>query len=352
MADLQFEPGDAPCVRDLLLQHFRDEDLEVEGKLGRCLSNGKFKAGVSEEQFMLLEGELATKGVPLLGLPPRAGLPHCEKTLDRFYGSSAVDIEGPPRRKRRWAEEFRLSYACDISGNPQNEPFETLQKCRLADCHVASTGSLTGPRDLSLATAVSIGLRVSFSQETAAPKGVATAEGSTLIYERRKERRTWEAPLWQVALTRVSAECRDAFEVEVELRMEAVRPRLEAAISRGDEALRITRELVAALRALTSLVAAAPAGQKRRRTEDFRAAEPELRSALDAPEVVAELCRRMREGRRALHQAKQYLCDVLRARCSTVDEAALYRFAGQHVARALLRQRSVADLKQECTQHA
>jgi hypothetical protein len=186
---------------------------------------------------------------------------------------------------------------------------------------------------------------VSFSRETELPK---VALVSAVIYERLKRRRTWEAHLWRIALTHVTDDDgREAFEVEVELRMKAVRARLEEAGAghTADEALLVTRELVAVLRRLATWASEVPcpaAVRKRRRIEVARAADPYLREAMEAPEVVSELHRRVSAGREALHEAKEELCRALRSRCpaGTVDDAALLRFAGQQVARALRKVRA------------
>merc|ERR1719253_770888 len=144
---------------------------------------------------------------------------------------------------------------------------------------------------------------------------------SAAIYERLKRRRTWEAQLYNIALTHVTDDDdREAFEVEVELHMKAVRDRLEAAgVERtADEALLVTRELVAVLRRLAAWASEAPcpaAARKRRRIEEARAADPYLRKAMEAPEVISELHRRVSAGREALHEAKEELCRALRSRC-------------------------------------
>merc|ERR1711972_94466 len=123
-----------------------------------------------------------------------------------------------------------------------------------------------------------VDIRVSFNREVALPYGVAAAGGiaeGEVVYERRKRRRTWEAPLWRIALTHVTTAKEEACEVEVELRMEAVRPLLEASARQEEEALRITRELVAALRTMASWVAgveSAPSLRKRQRLEAVAAA--------------------------------------------------------------------------------
>merc|ERR1712178_668741 len=189
----------------------------------------------------------------------------------------------------------------------------------------------------STAGAYPVSLRVSFSRETELPKA---AVPSAVIYERLKRRRTWEASLWKIVLTHVTDDDgREAFEVEVELCMPAVRARLEAGCP-ADEALLVTRELVAVLRRLALWASEVPcpsAARKRRRLEEARAADPYLRKAMEAPEVSADLHRRVSAGKEALHEAKEELCRALRARCpaGVVEEAALLRFAGQQVARDL-----------------
>merc|ERR1719277_1557567 len=125
--------------------------------------------------------------------------------------------------------------------------------------------------------------------------------------------------------------------------MEVVRPRLEVAASPADEALSITRELVAALRNLAGWAAEIPLARKRKRTEDFQAVDLALKAALEEPEIDAELRRCICEGKESLHRAKHYLCGILRVRLSSVDEVALHRFAGRQVARVLQRQRSGTD---------
>jgi len=369
MTGTSLESGDAPCVRDLLLEHFREPDLEVEGKLGRR-SKHKFTAGVSAEQFCALEARLTTaSSSSFLGVVSAGGsrpadgslLPIVEVTLDRFYAPPPSEGEGSPPFGRchsggrcGFRPLVRSSFACDETGQPQGSPFEVLHKGRLADCRVATALADSLPR------AALVDLRVSFSRETAVhPERVGGADGGSLVCERLKRRRSWGGSLWRVSLTRVTTtkavaaagaavgggESREheSFEAEVELRMEVVRARLEAAAHPADEALLATRELVSALRLLASWAAEVPVTRKRRRIENLRAAEPLLAAALEAPDVKAELHRCVCEGRGALHEAKRYVCEVLRARCSsTVDEGTLYRYAGQQVARARLRhQRSV-----------
>lgn len=232
---------------------------------------------------------------------------------------------------------------------PTQPPFEVLRKTRLSDCYVAcgfsgrASSSKSRPPPSSASCPVS--LRVSFSRETELSPTAVPASGT--IYERLKRRRTWQARLWDIALTHViTGDGRETFEVEVELRMQAVQARLEAAEAASgcpgaaDEALRVTREFVSALRRLASRsseVLASSVLRKRRRIEEAQAADPYLRKAMEAPEVVSELHRRVSAGREALHEAKEELCRALRARCppGTVEEAALLRFAGQQVARAL-----------------
>jgi len=333
-AMLSLEPGDAPSVRDLLLEHFRNPALEVEGKLGRRAKD-KFNAGVSAEQFAALEARLR-KGSPCLGLPPGSHLQEPEVTIDRFFALEVADAGTKCSGRARGCERaptVRSSFACDDSGCPLDEPIEVLNKTRLSDCHIGRpSGDAAPPPDCL------VDLRVSFSLETVVPQDIAA--GAALIYERRKRRRTFEAKLWRIQLTHVTVGQREAFEVEVELRMEIVRPRLEAAASQADEALRITRELVAALRKLAGWAAEIPLARKRKRTEDFQAVDLALRAALEEPEVDAELRRCICEGKEAPHRAKHYLCGILRVRLSSVDEAALHRFAGRQVARVLQRQRS------------
>jgi len=387
------EPGDAPCVRDLLLEHFRGTDVEVEGKLGRW-SKDRFTAGVSAQQFALLEARLqdmaadsiteappsTTSGTEvagdtdagaLLGLiaMPRGGGPEVEVTLDRFHilefevggrgaaGSPAVgaamrigELRGG-RRKSRAPPTVRASFACDAASpstapRPASEPYEVLRKSRLSDCYVAcapgdrASGSQPqAPSGVGVATCP-VSLRVSFSRETELPR---LAVPSAVIYERLKRRRIWEAQLWQIALTHVTDDDgREAFEVEVELHMKAVLARLDAESpgrSIADEALLVTRELVAVLRRLAAWASEVPCAavtRKRRRLEEAQAADPYLREAMQAPGVVSDLQRRVSEGKEALHEAKEALCKALREHCpaGAVEEVALQRFAGQQVARA------------------
>eukprot|EP00747_Dinoflagellata_sp_TGD_P060319 gnl/TRDRNA2_/TRDRNA2_151971_c0_seq1.p1 gnl/TRDRNA2_/TRDRNA2_151971_c0~~gnl/TRDRNA2_/TRDRNA2_151971_c0_seq1.p1 ORF type:complete len:426 (+),score=67.89 gnl/TRDRNA2_/TRDRNA2_151971_c0_seq1:132-1280(+) len=329
--------GDVPCVRDLLIQHFEDPDLEVEGKLGRRTDRrsfrDKFTAGVTAEQFAALEARL-NGGASFLGLPPRATMPELEETLDRFH--APTEGTACARESRCTQYSMRSSFACDGSGLPADKPLEVLLKTRLVDCHVAPA-----PRDRSAPPPPSpVAIRVSFSRE--AP-GFLVADGAPPIYERRKRRRTWQASLWSVQLTRVTVEEREVFEVEVELRMEAVRARLMDPVRRADEALLITCELAAALRGLAAWASEVPpASRKRKRLEDFGVADVALKASLEAPEVAAELRRLVGQGTGALHQAKQYLCEVLRAQCPAVEESVLFRFAGKQVERALLRQRKAS----------
>lgn len=321
-------------MRDLLLEQFRDPALEVEGKLGRR-SKDKFTAGVSAEQFAALEARLRN-GAPCLGLPPGSHLQEPEVTVDRFYAlGEAADESSKVTGRARGSERpptVRSSFACDDSGCPLDEPFEVLNKTRLSDCHIGRPcGDAAPPSDCL------VDLRVSFSKETVVPQELAA--GAALIYERRKRRHTFEAKLWRIMLTHVTVRQQEVFEVEVELRMEIVKPRLEAAASQADEALGITRELVAALRNLAAWAAEIPLARKRKRTEDFQAVDLALKAVLEEPEVDAELQRCICEGKEALNRAKLYLCGILRPRLSSVDEVALLRFAGRQVGRVLQRHR-------------
>ncbi|CAK0821360.1 unnamed protein product [Prorocentrum cordatum] len=111
------QEGDVPCVRELLLAHFQNPYLEVEGKLGhrtdRSDFRDKFTAGVSARQFEQLETRLCG-GAAFLGLPA-GDLPALEVTLDRF-----VLHPDDPRRRRvaRAASGARLFDACRRCSGP------------------------------------------------------------------------------------------------------------------------------------------------------------------------------------------------------------------------------------------
>merc|ERR1719265_3084393 len=104
-----------------------------------------------------------------------------------------------------------------------------------------------------------------------------------------KKRRTWEAGLFRIQLTNVVMDGRESFEVEVELRMDVVRDRLDDELSRSDQANAISCELSSAMRGLATWAAEVPLSQKRKRLEDFDDALPALRAVLESPEVVSEL---------------------------------------------------------------
>jgi len=346
--DASLEPGDAPEVRDLLLAHYRDPTLEVEGKLGRR-SRDRFTAGVSADQFAALEARFLDDCAPCVGLLPRSGAPPAvEVTIDRFHLLGPVEDDGRQRSRSpgraRGAERMptvRSSYACDGLCRPSGEPVEVLLKRRLSDCHIGRE-----VRNDALPEHCLVDSRVSFSQEIAFPEVErAHARLGPLVHERLKRRRTFEAFLWRVMLTQVTIDRRrEAFEVEVELKMDVVRTRLEAAAQPADEALAITRELVAALREMARWAAEIPMCKKRKRVEDIEAVERELKTAMEEPEVDAELRRHISlEGREALHLAKQYLCDVIRLRLASVSESALHRSAGRQVAK-YLRRAKVLDI--------
>jgi len=317
MAHASIEEGDAPLVRDLILEHYRDGALEVEGKLGHR-SRGRFVAGIRREQFAALEEQLC-RGNATLGAHGGA-MPSAVVTVDRFYGTC-----GPGQPK------LRASYTCSSSGQPEGQPSEVICKSRLSDCRVACHLDPSGSRPSS-----PVDLRVSFSREVAIPQ--SGVEEHPFAFERHKSRRTWEAPLWLVQLTHVLFQGRETFEVEVELRMPVVRARLEASEHREEEALHITRELVAVLRCLSCCAAEvepAVTSQKRRRQECLEAAEADLKAIVSDPGIAAELRQCVLDGAEAMHQAKRHLCDVLRESCSSVDERLLFRYAGQQIAREL-----------------
>jgi hypothetical protein len=328
MSDLQLDECDVPYVRDLLLANFRDPHLEVEGKLGRRSDRGnfreKFTSGVNGKQFAELERRLC-QGASWLGLSASAELPELEITLDRFL---ALDSPGEDCRSR-YQRTSRLSFRCNSSGYPHGQPFEVLRKTRMADCHVAN-------RTKATTTHPGIAIRISFSKEE---PGVLD-ETLQFIFQRFKKRRTWEARLFRIQLTHVGMDDRESYEVEVELRMDVVRARLEDEASRADEAKAISCELSFAMRGLAAWVAEVPLSQKRKRLEDFDGALPALKAVLESPDVAHELSRRVSEGSEALYQAKCYLCKVLQDQCPSVDENVLFRFAGHQVGRALLRQKS------------
>lgn len=323
MSDPQFEECDVPCVRDLLLAHFRDPHLEVEGKLGRRTGRGnfreKFASGVSCQQFAELQARLC-QGAVWLGLPASDELPELEITLDQFL---ALDDCAYKRTSR-------LSFRCNSSGNPDARPFEVLCKARLSDCHVANKSN-------ACTSAPPVAIRISFSKE----EPIAADANLPIVNQRLKKRRTWEARLFRIQLTNVVMEGRESFEVEVELRMDVVRERLDDELSRSDQANAISRELSSAMRGLATWAAEVPLSQKRKRLEDFDDALPALKAVLESPEVVNELSRRVSEGNKALHQAKCYLCKVLQAQCPSVDQNVLFRFAGLQVGRALLRPKTL-----------
>jgi len=365
--ETSLQEGDAPQARDLLLEHYRDHSLEVEGKLGRR-SIHKFSAGVGVEQFEAVEARLLS-GAPGLGLT--SGAPTEEHIVDLFYDQEASLEEGLPQSRRRWKEapKLRLSFACDEAGKPHGEPLEALRKTRIFDCHIGRpTGDGAPPENAH------VDVRVSYSREVPVPADDARADAA-VVYTRRKRRRTFEASLYRVQLTRVdvaevgpgvskepeeanldiratsstTSVSREVFEVEVELRMDAVRPRLEAATNAAEEALCITRELVGALRCLARWAVEARAC-KRKRLEGFHAAEPALRAALEEPEVRAELARLAQqaggEPTASLTKAKHYLFNLLKERHTAVNESALFHFAGKQVAR-LFRAATAAREQQE-----
>lgn len=354
--DCSLQPGDAPLVRDLLLQHFGDPYLEVEGKLGRRSSKDKFTSGVGAEQFATLLAWLRSrdKMPSCLGLQ-KALEPEEEVTLDRVTaleveaeeaaspqpltspgGPTAGGVEGRPRRPpRQGGLQVRSSFACDEGGRSLGSPIAVLCKSRLADCHVGRPSAET-----ALPSTCHVDLRVSFSREVDVVPG--RAEGP-IIHERLKRRTTFVAELFLIQLTHVMAGERESFEVEVELRMDVVRRRLEGAgASAADEALLVTRALVAAMRMLAGCAAeVVPNCRKRKRLDEFHTLESCLRSALEEPEVVAELHRFVHEGlqedgdKAALHHAKLYLYRLLKGRYATLDEGTLFSFAGQQVGKAL-----------------
>jgi len=193
---------------------------------------------------------------------------------------------------------------------------------------------------------LAVDVRVSFSRE-AVTEGVeggdsGCQDSAPTIHERLKKRRTFEATQWRIQLTRVSAERREVYEVEVELRMDEVRSRMTVAVDATQEALSITRELVAALRTLAGWASEVACTRKRKRLEDFRGVEPDVRSVTQEPEVAAELRRFFDQGSNALHGAKIYLHDLLKARYRALDEGTLFHIAGQQVGKALRLQKAQA----------
>lgn len=320
MSEWSLDDCDVPCVRDLLMHHFQDMHLEVEGKLGRRRHRGnfreKFTSGVNGKQFAALEARLC-KGVPLLGLSANDELPELETTLDRFLDCG--------NRKT-----IRQSFRCDSAGRPEMEPFEVLQKTRLSDCHVANKRKGRSPSDSPVA------IRISFSEEEPTEADVSLR----VINQRLKRRRSWESQLFRIQLTRAEMDGCESFEVEVELRMEVVRARLIDESTRADQAKTIGCELSFAMQELAAWAAEVPVGQKRKRLEDFDGALPTLKAVLELPDVARELDRRVSEGPTALHDAKCYLSKVLQDQCPSVDQNVLFRFAGLQVGRVLVRRRS------------
>eukprot|EP00929_Paragymnodinium_shiwhaense_P000208 TRINITY_DN100453_c0_g1_i1.p1 TRINITY_DN100453_c0_g1~~TRINITY_DN100453_c0_g1_i1.p1 ORF type:complete len:463 (-),score=103.19 TRINITY_DN100453_c0_g1_i1:129-1457(-) len=364
------QPGDAPSVRDQLIKWWRDPALEVEGKLGRR-SKDRFRSGVSQEQFAALEAFLSSGG----GCSSSSSS-DWQCTVDRFHATEEEAAAPKGRQKKTAGEVVRASFECDACGSvTKNEPLEVLRKTRLADCHVARRCEMAGDQDSSgggsgiyaSSLASPVDLRVSFSRESNLPPAAIAAEFRRVVYERRKMRRSWHAKLWQVVLTKVrtsepgcEAKGVDTFEVEVELKMDVVRNRMEdAASSSGgspkvrEEALLITREFVGGLRDLAASISGiehqpSEANKKRLRQEAQSSAEPSLRASAEEPDIAAELRRRVRPGAAALaaggecgpagsqlHGAKMYLQEALQAKNPALQQDTIFKFAGQHVARVL-----------------
>jgi len=321
MSELSLEDCDVPYVRDLLMQHFQDPDLEVEGKLGRRTQRGifreKFTSGVNDKQFAALEARLC-KGAPWLGLSACDELPELETTLDRF-----LDCGG--------RKGTRLSFHCDSDGCPEAAPFEVLQKCRLSDCYVANK------RKDSATSASPVAIRISFSKE----EPTEADHSLPVITQRFKRRRTWEAQLFRIDLTRVEMDGCETYEVEVELRMEVVRARLSDEGSREDQARAIGCELSLSMQELSAWAAEVRVCPKRKRLEEFDGALPALEAVLALPDVAQELDRRVSEGPKAWREAKCYLSKVLQDQCPSVDQNVLFRFAGLQVGKSIMRQRSL-----------